>query len=157
MMSRLLGAADRKSYEGDCAKWAKLWCRFWCRFVPEFGAIWCDSVQHAIVTNTLMNTRDLRVSATPCRSLQKGKNGLKIRRGQPRGGSTPLPAPKFERLLSKTASRCESRLRCWLCFPQHQRFRTQLPDHRSSPLLLRQFSSSYRVTCAHSPRSHRDE
>src|SRR5437762_8317796 len=40
-------------------------------------------------------------AATRCKTT---KSGLKIRRGQPRGGSTPLPAPRFKKNKSRERS-----------------------------------------------------
>jgi hypothetical protein len=43
-----LSSADRKSAEDICENPPKSrvsWCRLWCRLVPEFGAIWCDSLR----------------------------------------------------------------------------------------------------------------
>jgi hypothetical protein len=64
--------------------------------VPVCTGIWCDLMQHSIAAKTLMNTGDLRVSAAPCETLQKGKKrtqNLPIARSW---GFAPPPGTSFK-------------------------------------------------------------
>ncbi len=87
--------------------------------VTPCTVIWCDNVRAGAMWKTRgipANTgilANMRVCASLCES---DRNGLKIRRGQPRGGSTPLPAPIKSIIYNGSDSDCNYVFLGWCLF-----------------------------------------
>jgi hypothetical protein len=71
----------------------EIWWLFWWLFVSNFCAFSCEALQTQDDSYRIENEIVVQLCAIHCDSLQNHKNGTQIRRGQPSGGSTPLPAP----------------------------------------------------------------